>query len=38
MTPLHRKLLRDLRRMKSQALDGAMVLACGSLLYTSRCV
>lgn len=29
MTPLHRKLLRDLWRMKSQALAVALVLACG---------
>ncbi len=29
MTPLHRKLFRDLWRMKSQALAVALVLACG---------
>lgn len=29
MTPLHRKLLRDLWRMRSQALAVALVLACG---------
>lgn len=29
MTPLHRKLFRDLWRMKSQAMAVALVLACG---------
>ena len=35
MTPLHRKLFRDLWRMKSQALAVALVLACGAMSVTS---